>query len=246
MPMPRTFALALIAVLALAAAPARAARPVVADLSSHLVSITTGFSGSRVLVFGATDDRPGDIVMVLRGPAETHVVRKKGRVAGIWANRAQARFEAIPAFYAVAATAPLDGVLPEAVRRRHRIGVDALELAPRDGDRGGAFRDALVRLKRKAGLYPEAETRITTLENRLFRTEVFLPPTVPVGSYTVEVFRVEDGTITGAEITPLYVSKIGFSAEVFDFSQNHSVLYALSAILMAVAAGGAATILFRR
>ncbi len=65
-----------------------AARPVVADLSNHLVAITTGFSGTHMLAFGATDDRKGNIVMVVRGPQETHVVREKTRLAGIWMNRA--------------------------------------------------------------------------------------------------------------------------------------------------------------
>ncbi len=40
------------------AGPARAA-PLIADLSKHLVAITTGFAGTDVLLFGAIED-PGD------------------------------------------------------------------------------------------------------------------------------------------------------------------------------------------
>ena len=108
-----------IALLFLGGDGATAARPVVADLSNHLVAITTGFSGTHVLVFGATDDRKGDIVMVVRGPRETHVVREKVRLAGIWVNREAAVFPAIPAFYAVAATGPLNTVVPSEIRKRH-------------------------------------------------------------------------------------------------------------------------------
>lgn len=232
---------------------AGAARPVVADLSNHLVAITTGFSGTHVLVFGATDDRPGDIVMVVRGPRETHVLREKVRLAGIWVNREAAVFPDIPAFYAVAATAPLNAVMPSEIRKRHGIGVEALPLPATDGS-GDAmaehearpFRAALIRLKQQAGLYPEALGLVSTLENRLFRAELDLPATVPVGSYTVEVYFVQDGVVVGAEITPLFVSKTGFSADVYDFAMYSAAQYALASILFAVCAGWLVALVFRR
>ena len=40
--------------------------PLVADLSNHPVAITTGFTGTDVLLFGATDG-PGDVVIVVSG-----------------------------------------------------------------------------------------------------------------------------------------------------------------------------------
>ncbi|MBN2752484.1 MAG: TIGR02186 family protein [Rhodospirillaceae bacterium] len=241
------------ALMAAMGGPAQAARPVVADLSNHLVAITTGFSGTHVLVFGATDDRKGDIVMVVRGPMETHVVREKTRMAGIWMNRDEVQFPQSPAFYAVAATAPLDTVIPVDVRKRHQIGLNALVLPaivgggpPLSDVEAKRFRDALIRLKQKSGLYPEAVGTVTTLENRLFRAELDLPATVPVGSYTVEVFFIQDGAVIGAEITPLFVSKTGFSAEVFDFATHHAAKYAVAAILFAVIAGWGIALVFRR
>ncbi len=247
----------LLAAMTLALLPsgdgADAARPVVADLSNHLVAITTGFSGTHVLAFGATDDRKGDIVVVVRGPQETHVVREKTRLAGVWMNRKEATFPQTPAFYAVAATAPLPNVAPSEVRKRHQIGLESLAL-PALGNGGKAlpedeakrFRAALIRLKQKAGLYPEAVGAVATLENRLFRAELFLPATVPVGSYSVEVYFLQEGAVIGAEITPLFVSKTGFSAEVFDFAMHRAAAYALTTIAFAVLAGWGIALVFRR
>ena len=65
-------------------APARA-EGVVADLSSHLIAITTGFTGASVVLFGATDGR-GDVIVVVRGPEREMTVWRKSRVAGIWVN----------------------------------------------------------------------------------------------------------------------------------------------------------------
>jgi hypothetical protein len=61
------------AIAAMIALPARA-DPVVADLSSHLIAITTGFTGTEVLVFGATDGE-GDIAVIVRGPEREEIVR---------------------------------------------------------------------------------------------------------------------------------------------------------------------------
>ena len=42
-------------------------QPLVADLSAHEISITTGFSGTELLLFGATEGE-GDVIVVIRGP----------------------------------------------------------------------------------------------------------------------------------------------------------------------------------
>ena len=65
----------------------RAAEVVVAGLSQHDVSLTTGFTGSELFVFGAvrrTDARPEpteklDVIIAITGPSEPVVVRRKER-----------------------------------------------------------------------------------------------------------------------------------------------------------------------
>jgi len=54
---------ALVAILALVACRA-GAQTLSADLSSHLIAITTGFTGASVVLFGTTD-APGDVIASL-------------------------------------------------------------------------------------------------------------------------------------------------------------------------------------
>ena len=84
----------MLAVAGLGAARAAQA-PLVADLSEHLVAITTGFAGADVLLFGATDAE-GDVVVVVRGPSQPVTLHRKGRVLGIWANTASMNFSREP------------------------------------------------------------------------------------------------------------------------------------------------------
>lgn len=82
--------------LALLASPAAAA-DLITSLSNSLVAITTGFTGSNVLVFGATDGG-GDVIVVVRGPESREVVRRKARTFGIWINEAEVVFDNVPGF----------------------------------------------------------------------------------------------------------------------------------------------------
>jgi len=224
-------------------------QPIVADLSKHLVAITTGFAGTDVLLFGATDG-PGDLVMVVRGPAMEETVRRKGRVAGlIWANQEAVTFENAPSFYHVAATGPLEEILPAPARERHEIGADLVRIQARGGNTGETirdFRDALIRLKTLDGLYAYRPDGIRTLANRLFRAELRFPANVPTGTYMVSVYLVRDGQVVSAEITPLVISKVGIGADIFQFAQEHSAWYGISAIVIAVVAGWIAGIAFRK
>lgn len=226
-------------------------QPLVADLSKHLVAITTGFAGTDVLLFGATDG-PGDVVLVVRGPEQPAVVRKKDKVAGlIWANTESVTFEGVPSFYKVAASREFAEFLPDTLRERHRIGADNLDFRPVGDDDVSAaeratFRTALVRLKTEAGLYLEKQDGVRMLANRLFRSELYFPSNVPTGTYMVEVYLVRGGEVVSAEITPLVISKVGIGAEIFHFAYNQSVLYGMAAIALAVAAGWLAGLIFRK
>ncbi|MBV8494135.1 MAG: TIGR02186 family protein, partial [Alphaproteobacteria bacterium] len=84
--MSRQYRLALVIVSALGLAGGSArADGVIADLSSHLVAITSGFTGASVVLFGATEGG-GDVIAVVRGPEHEMTVWRKGKVAGIWVN----------------------------------------------------------------------------------------------------------------------------------------------------------------
>src|ERR1700760_4912142 len=102
--------------------------PLVADLSDHLVAITTGFSGTDVLLFGATDG-PGDIAVVVRGPAEQEVIRRKGRKGPVWVNTDEVTFHDAPSYYRVASSRPLDEFAPQTLLSRYQIGIDNLRMS---------------------------------------------------------------------------------------------------------------------
>lgn len=227
-------------------APAASASPLVADLSDHLIKITTGFTGTDVLLFGATDG-PGQVIVVVRGPDHQIIVRRKERAAGIWVNGANRYFESAPSFYAVSSSAPVEKLLPLDVRRRHRIGVATLNVASAGPDADAVeYGTALVRKLTEQGLYQRETGIVRFLGNQLFRVDLHFPANVPTGTYSVQVFLVRDGKIASAQTTPLFVSKVGAGAFIFRAAQNQPALYGLAAILIALLAGWIAATVFRK
>ncbi len=224
------------------------AQSIVADLSDHLVEVTTGFSGAELLLFGAVE-AGGEVVVLVRGPSEVVTVRKKQRIAGVWINRETKDFVGVPSYYSVASTMDLDKLATEEVRLRNEIGVDKLLLRTADrkrSDPGGVFRQALIRNKVRAGLYTAQPLKITFIGKRLFRTDVIFPANVPTGAYTIWVYLLKDGVVKSAQSTPLEVSKVGLGAQIYDFAHEYAAIHGVIAILIALFAGWAAGAIFRR
>jgi uncharacterized protein (TIGR02186 family) len=236
-------ALAFVVVLS----PIAARAEIVADLSSHSIAITTGFTGTSVVLFGAIDG-PGDVVVIVRGPERDLTVWRKGKIAGIWANTEAVTFASVPTYYAVASNKPPAEALSPASAAFYRIGVANLKFAAKSEvspERARLFGDALIAVQEKAGVFSATPAKIAFLGERLFRTTFNFPANIPTGVYLVQVYLVRDKDVVGAQTTPLIVSKVGVDAAVFDFAHSRSLAYGAIAVLVAVMAGWLASLPFR-
>jgi len=231
-----------------ALAVARAARPLVADLSSKQIQISTGFTGAHLLLFGSTDGA-GDVVVVVRGPKRNEIVRRKERTAGIWINGTSVEFAGVPVYYHVATSRPLQDFANEETLKKYRIGVPRLRMPAQSSAPPSVvreFRDALIRLKRKGKLYGESPGAVTVKDGRLFRTEITFPSTVPTGTYSAEVYLFRRGEPIGTSLTPITVHKVGLEAAIFEFAHRYAAIYGIVAVLIALVAGWAAGAIFRK
>ncbi len=228
---------------------ASTAQALVADLSSHLIAISTGFNGTDVVLFGAIDG-PGDVAVVVMGPKGRVTVRHKERVAGLWMNRRAMVFDQVPSYYAVATSRPLESLASPAVLGRHGIGLDHLSLMAVSGsshaDLMPAYRSALIRAKQRDGLYGVGDGQVVFLGQRLFRTTISFPAEVATGAYAIDVFLIRDHDVVSAQTTPLIVNKVGLSAGISEIAQRQPALYGLAAVFGAFAIGWLAGALLGR
>lgn len=233
---------------------AAAGEEVVASLSQNRVAITTTFSGSEIFVYGAVKrEAPKaqarlDVVIAVEGPSEPVVVRRKARVMGVWTNRDAVVIDEAPSFYAVAATGPLDEVLSATDDLRHRVGINSqvrvIDLPAGVGDRND-FRNAVIRLRERAGLYFEVEDGVRITEDTLFAADFALPANLVEGDYRARVFLLHDRQVIDAFEGSIAVRKVGLERWVYNLSREQPFLYGLLAIAVALAAGWGASEAFR-
>jgi hypothetical protein len=216
------------------------AKPVlVPDVSQRNIEIAYSFTGAELLLFGAilypggrlpTGEQPTDIVVVVKGPTQSILMREKEKVAGIWVNAARP-------------------VVDDRTRAIYELGLDSLQLSPASSapapiqDR---FQKGLVDLKRRAGLYYEAPRAVEITDGVLYRARVSIPARVPVGRFTAETFLIRDGRVLAAAVRDIDIRKSGFERFVARAADRSSVTYGLVAVALSVFLGWAAGWIARR
>ena len=242
--------------LALAALPA-AAQQIVADLSQSRVAIDARFEGSEIVVFGAikpgpggfpASSRPFEVIVAVSGPQRPVTVRRKGRVAGIWVNTEAVEIDAAPTLYKVASTGPLAEILFETDDMRHGItiprairAVGASEGAPD----APSFTQALIRLRSAEGHYAVQEGAVRFAEQTLFSTQIALPANLVEGAYLARIYLTRDRAVVADYARVIEVRKVGLERWIYTLAHGQPLVYALLSLAIAVAAGWAASAVFR-
>jgi len=246
-------------VLALAPLLLGAAKPVlVPDVSQREIEIAYSFTGARLLLFGAIlyprgrapdAAKPTDIVVVVKGPAQSILVREKEKVAGIWVNAERTRYRSAPSFYAIASSRPIADIVDEKTRAIYELGLSSLQLSPASGavaEEQARFDAGLVDLKTRNRLYYEDPDAVEITDGVLYRANVAIPARVPVGRFTAETFLIQDGRVLAAAVREITIRKSGFERFVARSAERSSFIYGLVAVALSVAFGWGAGAIARR
>ncbi len=244
---------AILLVLLLVAAPA-SAEELVSGISQDLIQITSNYTGSDIVVFGAVEGQanadnhaPKDVVVVVRGPDADITVRRRDRVAGVWINHDAAKLSGMPAYYFLASTRPLKLIAPPDALVRYGIGLQNLQPDTVHSHHDyEPFRQAALRHLAQERLYTETPGGVEFLSNTLFRAHVPVPAGVTRGQYNVEVYLLRGGVVESAQSTPLFIDQTGLERRLFNFAHNQPFSYGLAAVVMALIMGWISSLLFRR
>lgn len=243
-----------IAVLMMLALPA-GAEEIVAGLSQTEVSITSNFTGSEIIVYGAVKrDAPApktpplEVIVTVEGPSGPLNLRRKTRQLGIWINTDFVRIDSAPSFYAVATTAPLKDILSDTENLRHQITIPRAIRAigiSEQAENSPDFISALLRIRADEGRYRLDEGSVDLTDATLFRADVVLPANLTEGEYRVRMFLTRGGRVIDAQDQVIDVQKQGLERFVNRLSKSQPLIYGLMSLAMAVAAGWGASTLFR-
>jgi uncharacterized protein (TIGR02186 family) len=226
----------------------------VPEVSQHEVQVRQGFRGTELLLFGAilTPDgtRAGqdyDIVVVLKGPTRSIVLREKQRIAGIWVNAESTEFRSAPTFFAVASSKPIGRIVDDKTAAIYELGLPWLQLSPigaYNPKEQARFSAGLVDLMQREELYKDDPKGVKVSEQVLYQARIKLPSSVQTGTYTAETFAITKGRVVASAIARVEVKKQGFERAVAQFAEYNGFIYGLLAVALSVAMGFMAGRLF--
>lgn len=240
------------------AATAQSSEPkLVPDVSQRKISIQSSFTGANLLLFGAIIYPQGvkpegkiDVAVVLRGPSQAITLREKQRILGIWVNADSHEFLSVPGYYAVAASGPLDKIVKPRTADIYELGVNRLQLSPSgsfDSKDKGRFEDGLVDLNKRNGLFRQHNNRVDITDSVLYRARLFVPSSVPVGSYIAETLLIRDGEVIVADDSvEIEIRKAGFEQFVTVLADQYSLIYGIFAVIISLLFGWIAAVIFQR
>ncbi len=245
----------LLATAVLAAAPCLDvnAESLVSTLSDEAVSITSNFTGERIVVFGAVRGAPVDatgyeVAVVVQGPEQDLVVRQKERVLGVWANRTTREFRAVPSYYVMHLSENFSAAVSPEQLLDYRLGLPSLPFVQEASAEATSARlaEALIGLKTERALYVEREEAVEFLAPDVFRTTFFLPSDIPTGEYRVSVYLFRDEAFLAGSTQVLSIAKGGFSDRVARAALEFPLPYGLLCVALALFTGWLAGVVLRR
>jgi uncharacterized protein (TIGR02186 family) len=232
-----------------------------ADVSARNVAVRADFNGVEIVVFGAVDNsqQPSpesgyyDVIIVVEGVPARVIVRRKDDVAGLWVNTTSVTFDNVPSFYAIASTRPLEEVAPDEFRTLYRIGQNHLRLLPAFAQAHALsnqnleeFRQAISRLKQRAGLYIQAPFAVQFTGSSLFSAHIVLPANITVGPFDTRVYLLHDQKLLSEYSVRLHLEREGLERYLHAFAFGYPLLYGLATNALAVACGLIASRWFTR
>ena len=244
----------IIALLMLVNTAPVAAEEVVLGMSHDEVAITATFDGSEILVFGAIKREtkispvPLQVIVAVSGPSKPLLVRRKERKFGIWVNTDTVEVDSAPSFYAIATSAPWDQAVSDTEDLRHKISINrAIRSvgAPMHIENAQSFSDAVMRIRKKSGLYQLRENTVAVDQQTLFRTSIEMPANLTEGNYKTRIFLTRNGQVVSDFETDIDVRKVGLERFLFALSRENPLAYGLMSLAIAIFAGWSASAVFQ-
>ncbi|WP_232223434.1 TIGR02186 family protein [Sphingorhabdus lutea] len=228
----------------------------VPDISQSKVEIRSSFSGTELLLFGAIINKDIerhdkiDVVVILRGPDQSIIIREKQKVGGIWINAASQEYLSVPSYYSIASSAPLEKIVDRKTALIYELGINRLQLSPGgiiDQNANQRFVDGLADLLQRKSIYAERQSEVQITDNVLYRARLYLPSNVPVGTYIAETLLLSNGEVIAAnDKVRVEIKKVGFEALITKLAEQYSLFYGLLAVFISLFLGWIAGRIFQK
>jgi uncharacterized protein (TIGR02186 family) len=228
------------------------------SVSNEVVQITSSFDGERLTFFGeiapdaGADQRfvegPFHIVVVVLGPTQDRVARKKTNNFGIWLNTEQVEFKGFPSYFHVMSSTRLRDITDINTLTTNFILPESHAISPNTAGwwHTLTFGRELIRLMTEEGLFGAQETGVRFLSETFYQAQLTLPSHAPPGPYIAQTYVFKNGEIIARKSDGFAVRKIDFERFLALSATQQPLLYGLACVVLALFTGWLGGVLFRR
>jgi len=205
----------------------------------NLVGIGTNFNGTDLSISGTVPEGTAAVIRLMGEPRD-EFFKEKGKALGVlWMNLKTVEIKGVPDVFLMGT----DGV--STIDWEHSdLGFKAVK-----GETDDLVFDEFIKLMENDGFY-EVEKDVVQYKpaangQRGFTASLSIPSAMHQGIYRVEVLAVKDGQVMGVASEELHTKLTGLPAMLSVFAFDHSLLYGVAAVLIAILAGLAMSLLFK-
>ena len=218
------------------------------EVAKENIGVTVGFTGSSIELFGDKRNKDADMAIIVEGPRKDITIWKKARIMGTWVNRYYMTFTDMPVYYqyATTITGELDDNL-DLIMRHNGIGHEALFSSmdikkSKSIEDDAPFKETLIKKKVERGVYFEESAEIKFINDYFFRVRFEIPASAQTGEYKIRSFLIEDGKVIEQRVDTLLVKQVGMNAFIYQTAKQHSFIYAMICIILALFCGWFASV----
>ena len=221
----------------------------VTEMQTHHVDITTHFTGQNILIFGALS-KPGDVIIKVTSPDESVALTHKAAAGPFWLDGGKLTVRGTPGLFYLLSSRPIDQIVTAEEQQRYGLHLhNALIKAQIDkpvpqsmGDWQAAFRS----LKEHNGHYQKLPAAVKLVEKRLFSAIIELPAKIPLGTYHLDIYLVQNGQITSHQTRNLEVHQVQLERWIANAVNMHSWVFGVSFTVFAMVLGLTLGMVLRR
>lgn len=220
------------------------------------IPITLSYNGATLQVSGENNAGDDLIIQITNAPADAHY-KYIGKAGGlVWMKKGDISFKDVPGVYMLYTSRDLEHLLSPTQQKTNLIGYNAIKERAKvetDDDelrQNTAFwKDEFIRFKENEKLYAVHTGTVTRQHGQSsdsYQVEIAWPYQAATGIYTVKATAVRDGIIVEQAESTFGVERQGLVRKLTDLAFNHAALYGLMAVLIAIIAGLAVGLIFKK
>lgn len=228
----------------------RAAWALTTEVTPQNIPIKLFYHGALLKIDGQCGANDDLIVKISNTPEDAHM-KYKGKAAGIfWMKLGDISFEHVPGAYLLATSQNLDSLMQKDEQIKEGIGLESIKAgATIESSAEGMDKDRwineFIKFKEEEKLYRVEEGKITQQSGE-YHLEMKWPYQATPGTYKVEVLAVRDGNIVDRAESDLTVTRVGIVDQLSSMAFNQAAVYGIIAIVVAMVAGFAVGLLFKK